>query len=99
VLATALFASHAGAVADEPKPKPENIISVHLTEPVAPKIRARPEILGQRCQPDRSGNPQPMLVLKSKAGSFWTGSRQLVRVARGVSEWQTCWRRTPIPQT
>jgi len=70
VLATALFASHAGAVADEPKPKPENIISVHLTEPVAPqKFEHAPKFWVSDVT-DRSGNPQPMLVLKSRGGIF-----------------------------
>jgi hypothetical protein len=70
VLATALFAFHARAVADEPKPKPENIISVHLTEPVAPqKFEHVPKFWITDIS-DRSGNPQPMLVLKSRGGIF-----------------------------
>jgi len=70
VLATVLFAFHARAVADEPKPKPENIIGVHLTEPVAPqKFEHAPKFWVSDVT-DRSGNPQPMLVLKSRGGIF-----------------------------
>ena len=69
-LATALLAFHARAVADEPKPKPENIIGVHLTEPVAPqKFEHAPKFWIADIT-DRSGNPQPMLVLKSRGGIF-----------------------------
>ena len=70
VLATALFAFHSKAVADEPKPKPENIISVHLTEPVAPQKFERVPKFWITDISDRSGNPQPMLVLKSRGGIF-----------------------------
>jgi hypothetical protein len=70
VLAVAVLASHARAVADEPKPKPENIISVHLTEPVPPQKFERAPKLWITDITDRSGNPQPMLVLKSRGGIF-----------------------------
>jgi hypothetical protein len=70
VLAAAVLAFHARAVADEPKPKPENIIGVHLTEPVAPqKFEHAPKFWITDIT-DRSGNPQPMLVLKSRGGIF-----------------------------
>jgi len=69
-LAVAVLAFHARAVADEPKPKPENIIGVHLTEPVAPqKFEHAPKFWITDIA-DRSGNPQPMLVLKSRGGIF-----------------------------
>lgn len=70
VLGVAVLAFHARAVADEPKPKPENIISVHLTEPVAPQKFERAPKLWITDVTDRSGNPQPMLVLKSRGGIF-----------------------------
>jgi hypothetical protein len=69
-LGVAMLAFHARAVADEPKPKPENIISVHLTEPVAPQKFERAPKLWITDVTDRSGNPQPMLVLKSRGGIF-----------------------------
>jgi hypothetical protein len=70
VLTAAVLALHGGAMADEPKPKPENIISIHLTEPVAPqKFEHAPKFWITDIV-DRSGNPQPMLVLKSRGGIF-----------------------------
>jgi hypothetical protein len=70
VLAGAVLAFHARAMADEPKPKPENIIGVHLAEPVAPqKFEHAPKFWIADIT-DRSGNPQPMLVLKSRGGIF-----------------------------
>ena len=69
-LATALFAFHVRAVADEPKPKPENIIGVHLTELVAPQKFEHAPKFWITDVTDRSGNPQPMLVLKSRGGIF-----------------------------
>jgi hypothetical protein len=70
VLGVAVLAFHARAVADEPKPKPENIISVHLAEPVPPQKFERAPKLWITDVTDRSGNPQPMLVLKSRGGIF-----------------------------
>jgi hypothetical protein len=70
VLAVAVLAFHARAVADEPKPKPENIISLHLTEPVPPQKFEHPPKFWIVDIVDRSGNPQPMLVLKSRGGIF-----------------------------
>ena len=55
---------------DEPKPTPENTISIRLEEPVPPqKFEHSPKfwIAGVT---DRSGNPQPMLVLKERGGMF-----------------------------
>jgi hypothetical protein len=69
-LATAVFGFHAVAMADEPKPKPENTINVHLTEPVpSQKFEHAPKFWITDVT-DRSGNPQPMLVLKSRGGIF-----------------------------
>jgi len=56
--------------ADEPKPKPENTVSVHLTEPVPPQKFANPPKFWIKEMADRSGNPQPMLVLHSRGGIF-----------------------------
>jgi hypothetical protein len=69
-LSAILLACCVSAIADEPKPKPDNTVSVHLAEPVsvqrfenAPKFWITDVI-------DRSGNPQPMLVLKERGGIF-----------------------------
>jgi hypothetical protein len=59
-----------GAQADEPKPKPENTISVQLTEPVpTQKFEHQPKFWITDVT-DRSGNPQPLLVLKERGGVF-----------------------------
>jgi len=69
-LAAAVLGIHAGAMADEPKPKPENIINVQLTEAVpSQKFDHAPKFWISDVT-DRSGNPQPMLVLKSRGGIF-----------------------------
>jgi len=57
-------------LADEPKPKPENTISVHLTEPVPAQKFAIPPKFWISDVTDRSGNAQPMLVLKERGGIF-----------------------------
>ena len=58
------------ATADEPKPKPENTISIQLGEPVpAQKFVHAPKFWIADVT-DRSGNPQPMLVLKERGGVF-----------------------------
>jgi hypothetical protein len=58
------------ACADEPKPKPENTISVQLGEPVVPqKFSPTPQFWIVDVT-DRSGNPQPMLVMKERGGVF-----------------------------
>jgi hypothetical protein len=57
-------------VADEPKPTPENTISVRLPEPVpAQKFEHAPKFWITEVT-DRSGNPQPMLVIKDRGGVF-----------------------------
>jgi hypothetical protein len=69
-LAALACGMQARAFADEPKPKPENTVSVHLAEPVAPqKFEHTPKFWITEMA-DRSGNPQPMLVLKSRGGIF-----------------------------
>ena len=57
-------------LADEPKPKPENTISVQLTEPVPPQKFAIPPKFWITDITDRSGNPQPLLVYKDRGGIF-----------------------------
>jgi hypothetical protein len=56
--------------ADEPKPKPENTITIKLAEPVpAQKFQPAPKFWITDIT-DRSGNAQPMLVLKDRGGVF-----------------------------
>jgi hypothetical protein len=56
--------------ADEPKPTPENTISVRLAEPVpVQKFEPGPKFWIIDVT-DRSGNPQPRLVLKDRGGVF-----------------------------
>jgi hypothetical protein len=56
--------------ADEPKPKPENTISIQLGEPVQTQKFATPPKFWIADTTDRSGNPQPMLVMKERGGVF-----------------------------
>ena len=56
--------------ADEPKPKPENTISIRLAEPVPAQKFERAPKFSITDVTDRSGNPQPMLVLKDRGGLF-----------------------------
>src|SRR5712671_1791879 len=56
--------------ADEPKPTPENTIHVQLAAPVPPQKFAKPPKFFISEVIDRSGNPQPMLVLKDRGGMF-----------------------------
>ncbi len=58
------------AGADEPKPKPENTISIQLGEPVPPQKFEHPPKFWISDVTDRSGNPQPMLVMKERGGLF-----------------------------
>jgi len=57
------------ARADEPKPKPENTITIQL-EPVPPPKFERPPKFWIADISDRSGNPQPLLVMKERGGVF-----------------------------
>jgi hypothetical protein len=58
------------AQADEPKPKPENTISIQPGDPVPPQKFERPPKFWIADITDRSGNPQPLLVLKERGGVF-----------------------------
>jgi hypothetical protein len=58
------------AQAEDPKPTPENTISVQLAEPVKPQAFARPLKFFLVDVIDRSGNAQPMMVLKPRGGIF-----------------------------
>jgi len=58
------------ATSDEPKPKPENTISVQLGEAVTPQKFAPAPKFWIADVTDRSGNPQPMLVMRERGGLF-----------------------------
>jgi len=60
----------AEARADDPKPTPENTIHVQLAEPVKPQTFPRPLKFFVVDVIDRSGNAQPMMVLKPRGGIF-----------------------------
>lgn len=64
------FFAVARTSADEPKPTPENTISVHLTEPVPSQKFEHAPKLWIADVTDRSGNPRPLLVLNSRGGIF-----------------------------
>src|SRR5262245_8205922 len=68
------------ALADDPKPTPENTIHVELSEPVKPQAFARPLKFFVGDVTDRSGNAQPMLVYKPRKGVFL--DRTPVEIAR-----------------
>jgi hypothetical protein len=70
--------------ADEPKPKPENTIHVQLAVPVPPQKFAKPPKFLISEVIDRSGNPQPMLVLKDRGGVFL--DRQPTQITREAIE-------------
>jgi hypothetical protein len=65
-----LWAAAPRANADEPKPKPENTISVQLGEPIVPQKFSPAPRFWIVDVTDRSGNPQPMLVMKDRGGVF-----------------------------
>jgi hypothetical protein len=58
------------AQADEPKPKPENTITIQPGEPVPPQKFERSPKFWIADITDRSGNPQPLLVMKERGGVF-----------------------------
>jgi hypothetical protein len=58
------------ARADEPKPKRENTISIQLGEPVPPQKFEHAPKFWITDVTDRSGNPQPMMVMKARGGVF-----------------------------
>ena len=69
--------------ADEPKPTPENTIHIQLA-PVPPQKFAKPPKFFISDVIDRSGNPQPMLVLRERGGVFL--DRQPTQIAREAIE-------------
>ena len=81
--ATGAFAG-AKAVVDEPKPTPENTIHVQLASPVPPQKFAKPVKFFISDVIDRSGNPQPMLVLRERGGIFL--DRQPTQIAKETLE-------------
>ena len=56
--------------ADEPKPKPDNTITLQIGEPVPVQKFEHPPKFWISDVTDRSGNPQPMLVLRERGGIF-----------------------------
>jgi hypothetical protein len=56
--------------AEDPKPTPENTITIQLAEPVKPQTFPRPLKFFLVDVIDRSGNAQPMLVFKPRGGIF-----------------------------
>lgn len=56
--------------ADEPKPTPENTIHLQLAAPVTPQKFAKSPKFFISEVIDRSGNPQPILVLRDRGGVF-----------------------------
>jgi len=72
------------ATADEPKPTPENTIHVQLAAPVPPQKFEKPPKFFISDVIDRSGNPQPMLVLRDRGGVFL--DRQPTQITREVIE-------------
>jgi hypothetical protein len=56
--------------ADEPKPTPENTIHVQVATPVPPQKFAKPPKFFISEVIDRSGNAQPMQVLRDRGGVF-----------------------------
>ncbi len=72
------------ALADEPKPTPENTIHVQLAAPVPPQKFAKPPKFLISEVIDRSGNPQPMLVLRDRGGVFL--DRQPTQITREAIE-------------
>src|SRR5216683_6456039 len=76
--------SSLSATADEPKPTPENTIHVQLAAPVPPQRFAKAPKFFVSEVIDRSGNPQPMLVLRDRGGVFL--DRQPTEIAREAIE-------------
>jgi hypothetical protein len=58
------------AAADEPKPTPDNTISIKLDYEIKPQSFPRPLKFFVDRVIDRSANPQPMRVLKERGGVF-----------------------------
>ncbi len=70
--------------ANEPRPTPENTISVKLEAPVKAQTFSRPVKFYLDNVIDRSANPQPMLVLKERGGVFL--DRQPTEIVREALE-------------
>jgi hypothetical protein len=58
------------AAADEPKPTPDNTISIKFDYEIKPQSFSRPVKFFLDKVIDRSANPQPMRVLKERGGVF-----------------------------
>ena len=56
--------------ADEPKPKPENTITIQPGEPIPAQKFEHPPKFWVSDVTDRSGNAQPMLVMRERGGVF-----------------------------
>src|SRR4029077_17840853 len=69
-IALACIVTCLNARADEPKPTPENTVHVQLAAPVPPQKFAKTPKFFISEVVDRSGNPQPLLVLKDRGGIF-----------------------------
>ena len=69
-LATSILIFRTSTAGQDPKPKPENTISVHPGDPVPAQKFANPPKFWISDVIDRSGNPQPMLVFKERGGIF-----------------------------
>jgi hypothetical protein len=57
-------------LSEEPKPTPENTISVKLANEIKPQTFSRPIKFYLENVIDRSGNPQPLLMYKPRGGVF-----------------------------
>jgi hypothetical protein len=68
--AAVLLGSGPGLLADDPKPNGENVIHLEVRPPVAPQSFARAVRFFVADVVDRSGNPQPLLLMKSRGGLF-----------------------------
>jgi hypothetical protein len=55
---------------DDPRPKPENTIHVELSPLVTPQTFGRPLHFYVAAVVDRSGSPQPLLLLRERGGIF-----------------------------
>ena len=65
-----LFLIATSALGEEPKPTPNNTISIKLENEIKPQTFTRPIKFFIEKVIDRSANPQPMLVLKERGGVF-----------------------------
>ena len=65
-----LLLACSAAAAEEPKPTPDNTISIKLDNEIKPQTFSRPVKFFVDKVIDRSANPQPMRVLKERGGVF-----------------------------